>query len=175
MKIAVVSDTHVRKFKDLPKKLVMLMESADMVVHAGDFTSVDVLEEFERKYNLRAVFGNADDYRVKERLNETETFRTEGIRFGITHRGNFLNEFHDLGYMAKEMGVDVLIFGHTHRFVVEKMGDVILICPGSPTSPRLSASSCAMVNVEDGEMNVSFELVGEFACGADLRLKEMMK
>ncbi len=175
MKIVAVSDTHVRKFEELPERLVTLMDSADMVVHAGDYTSSDVIDEFERRYDFIGVYGNVDDYEVKERLNETEIFRAGGLRFGTIHRGNFLNEFHDLGYRAKEMGVDVLIFGHIHRYVVDRMGDILLICPGSPTSPRLSASSCVVIKVENGEVSVNFELVDEFACGIDVKLREMMK
>ncbi len=174
MRIVAVSDTHARRFDELPERLISIMDSSDMVVHSGDFTSADVLDEFERRYDFIGVYGNVDDYEVRERLNETEIFEIDGLKFGLIHKGNFLNEFHDLGYKAMEMGVDVLVFGHIHRYVVERMGRVILICPGSPTSPRLSASSCAVIEVVDGKINVGFELVREFACGIDVELREMM-
>ncbi len=175
MRIVAVSDTHVRKFDELPEKLVSIMDSANMVIHAGDFMSSDVLEEFERRYDFIGVFGNVDDCEVKKRLNETEIFEADSLRFGITHKGNFLNEFHDLGYKAMEMNVDVLVFGHIHRFIVEKIGRVILICPGSPKQPRMSASSCAVIDVENGKLDVNFELVEDFACGIDMKLREMVE
>ncbi|NOY11621.1 MAG: metallophosphoesterase [Archaeoglobi archaeon] len=171
MKIIAVSDTHVRRFDELPERLVRLMDSADMVVHAGDFVSADVLDEFERRYEFVGVHGNSDDAEVKERLNETEVFEVEGVKIGLIHRGNFINEFHDLGYKARELGVDLLVFGHIHRFVVERFGRIIVACPGSPTQPRLSASSCAVISVEDGRVEIDYELVQEFACGIDVRLR----
>ncbi len=171
MSIIAVSDTHVRGFDELPEKLVRLMDSADMVVHAGDFITPDVLDEFESRYEFVGVYGNSDEVEVKNRLNETEVFEVEGVKIGLVHRGNFINEFHDLGYRAKELGVDLLVFGHIHRFVVERFGRIIVTCPGSPTQPRLSASSCAVIEVEDGRVEIDFELVQEFACGIDVRLR----
>jgi len=171
MRIVAVSDTHVKRFDELPEKLISLMDSADLVVHAGDYTSIDVLDEFTSRYDFTGVSGNVDDFEVKNRLNESEIFEAEGLKIGVIHRGNFLNHFHDLGYRAMEMGVDVLIFGHIHRYVVERIKNVILICPGSPTLPRLSASSCGVIDVEEREINVSFELVKEFACGIGVNLR----
>ncbi|WP_456368605.1 metallophosphoesterase [Geoglobus sp.] len=171
MKIVAVSDTHVEKFAELPEKLITLMDSADMVVHAGDYVTPEVLDEFESRYEFVGVYGNSDAAEVREKLSETEVFEVDGVRIGVTHRGNFLNEFHDLGYRARELGVDLLVFGHIHRFVVEKFGDVVVACPGSPTRPRLSASSCAVIRIEDGRVEIDFELVNEFACGIDVRLK----
>ena len=88
MRIVAVSDTHVQKFNELPERLISIMDSSDMVVHAGDFTSADVLDEFERRYDFIGVHGNADDCEVRERLSETEIFEADGLKFGLIHRGN---------------------------------------------------------------------------------------
>ncbi|AEA47381.1 YfcE family phosphodiesterase [Archaeoglobus veneficus] len=168
-KIIVTGDTHVESFKDLPPKLVTLMNEADIVVHTGDFTGYELYRAMHKKYNLRAVSGNLDDERIKTEVPAEVTFEVEDLRFGVVHAGNYLNEFHDLGYRAKELGVDVLFFGHVHRFVVERFGDVVVISPGSPTIPRLSAASCAEVFVNGRKLDVKFKLVQDVVCGVDVK------
>ncbi|ADC66405.1 phosphodiesterase, MJ0936 family [Ferroglobus placidus DSM 10642] len=171
MRLLCLSDTHCEKLEDLPKKVLDLMDEVDLVVHAGDFTSLSLYEEIERRKEIFAVRGNADDEELKKLLPEEVTFEVEGVRFGVVHRGNYLNEFYDLGYKAKELGVKVLVFGHVHRFVLQQFGDVIVLCPGSPTQPRLSVASCAVLKVENGKVNVEFVIADEVACGMDVRLK----
>jgi predicted phosphodiesterase len=50
------------------------------------------------------------------------------------------------------MGVDVLIFGHLHRPLIEKT-DIVLVCPGSPTKPRMSNPSVVELIIEKGSIN----------------------
>jgi len=165
-KIIAVADTHIMSW-DLPKKLVELMEEADIVIHAGDFVSHSVYKKFSRCYELRAVFGNDDDDGIKEELTEELVFEVEGIKFGIVHQGNYINQFHDLGYKAMELDVDVLVFGHIHRFVVEEVRGRLLICPGSPIQPRMSAASCAEILVDGRKVRARYHVVQPIFCGIE--------
>ena len=169
MKLLVISDTHVRKFDELPERVIELFKGCDAVIHAGDFTSAELYESLSAK-EIYAVYGNTDDYELRRMLPNELKFEIEGVRFGLVHQGNYLNQFHDLGYKARELGVDFLIFGHIHRFVLERFGDVVVLCPGSPTKPRLSAASVALIDVENGKVNVKYELAAPLACGMDVRL-----
>ncbi|RLI78355.1 YfcE family phosphodiesterase [Archaeoglobales archaeon] len=163
-KIIVIADTHLSDWA-LPKRLEELMEDADLIIHAGDFDNYKVYKRFA-SYKLKAVKGNTDDEKkIKEELSEVEVFNIEGVRFGVVHRGNYLNEFSDLGYKALELGVNFLIFGHIHRFVLEDFNRAVLLCPGSPTQPRLSAASCAEVIVEGSKVNVRCHIVQNLFCG----------
>jgi putative phosphoesterase len=65
--------------------------------------------------------------------------------------------------MAREMDVQVLIFGHIHRPIVEK-GDRLLICPGSPTLPRQSAPSIAELVILDGRVSGRIVPLGKPTC-----------
>jgi hypothetical protein len=163
MRILAISDTHMEKWEP-PARLEELIKEVDLVLHCGDFESYEVYKEL-KKYELIAVFGNADDERIKEDLSETEKFESGGIRFGLIHSGNYLNNFDDLGYKAREMEVDILVFGHIHRFLVKKIKDKVLISPGSPTQPRLSIASCALIEVNKGKVDVSMEVVQNRFCG----------
>ncbi len=171
MKMLAISDTHAKRLEDLPEKVLRLIDKADVVVHAGDFTTLKLYEELKNVCELKAVYGNSDEDELKKILPKELVFEVEGVKFGVVHQGNYLNEFHDLGYKAKELGVNVLIFGHIHRFVLQEFKDVVVLCPGSPTSPRLSASSCALIEVKGGKIDVEFVLASELACGIDVRLK----
>ncbi len=171
MKILCLADTHCSGVEELPKRVREIIRAVDLIVHAGDFTALKLYEELEKTCELVAVKGNADEDSLKEILPEETTFKAEGVKFGVVHKGNYLNEFHDLGYKAMEMGVRVLIFGHIHRFVVQEFRDAIVLCPGSPTQPRLSAASCAILSVEGGRLGVEFVLADNVACGMDVRLK----
>ncbi|MEM2801546.1 MAG: metallophosphoesterase family protein, partial [Archaeoglobaceae archaeon] len=74
------------------------------------------------------------------------------------------NDFHDLIYKALEKKVDVLIFGHIHRFVLEKRKGVVVLCPGSPTEPRMSFATCAEIDVEDGRIIFKQHIVQPVFC-----------
>ncbi|MET1124493.1 MAG: metallophosphoesterase [Archaeoglobaceae archaeon] len=163
MRVVAVADTHLKSW-EVPEKLEEMIKKADIVVHAGDFDSYEVYERFA-DFELVAVAGDSDDERIRSKLPSEAVFEAEGLKFGVVHRGNYLNEFHDLGYKALEMGVDFLIFGHVHRFVLERLR-VPVLCPGSPTQPRLSVGSFAELVVEDGKVEVRMHTT-EFACGID--------
>ncbi len=165
-RIVAVADTHLESWK-IPEKLAELMDNADIVIHAGDFDRYAIYRRFA-DYELVAVAGNEDDERIKEELPEVATFRVDRIKIGIVHKGNYLNHFHDLGYKALELGVDVLVFGHLHRFVLERLRNVLLLCPGSPTRPRLSAASCAEIIVDGGKVDVKYHVVQPLFCGMDV-------
>jgi len=171
MRIVATGDTHVTKMEELPERLIKLMDEADLVIHTGDFVSNKLLDEMEKRYNLLAVYGNSDDEEVRRRLKQIEKIRVDDVWIGVVHRGNYLNNFDDLGYKAKEIGVHLLIFGHVHRFVLENFGDVIVLSPGSPTKPRQSVASCAVVEVNGSRVDVRLEIVANVYCGMDVELK----
>ncbi len=165
-RIIAISDTHMERWVPIPK-LKELMEEADLVTHCGDFHTFDVYKRIKKECELKAVFGNSDDTKIKKELPETEKFNLENLKVGLIHKGNYLNDFYDLGYKAKELGVDILIFGHIHRFVMEKLGNTLLISPGSPTKPRLSIASCAEILVDGSKVDVMMRIVQEKFCGME--------
>lgn len=148
MKIIALSDTHLSG--PMPRKLLGIAGNADLVVHAGDFDTMAAYESLkEGCKRLIAVRGNSDLPEVKERLPEAATFEEEGVRFGVVHSGKHATDLTNMRYLAKEMDVGVLIFGHLHRPIVER-SDVLLVCPGSPTKPRMSDPCVVELTVEGG-------------------------
>jgi len=85
MKIAVLSDTHVSSVKGLPKKILDLLSRVDLIIHAGDFTSTEVLNELKQIGEVKAVHGNMDSAELKAMLPAKEIIDTGNKRIGITH------------------------------------------------------------------------------------------
>ncbi|MCD4822141.1 MAG: metallophosphoesterase [Methanococcoides sp.] len=164
MKILVISDTHL-KGGDLPPAFKGLLDECDIIAHAGDFTSNECYNAFAATGKLKAVYGNSDGPELKQILPERLVFEAEGIKMGIVHEGSLsIMDTTALRYLALEMGVDVLIFGHIHRPLIEK-SDVILICPGSPTKPRQSDPSVVLIDIKDGKILPRIVEIEGDACG----------
>jgi len=151
MKLIALSDTHL-KTGEIPGQLQSLLEDCDLIVHAGDFSSVEAYQAFNASGKLKAVSGNDDSPALKQLLPERLKFEVEGIKIGVVHEGGLsVMDTTAQGYLAKEMEVDILIFGHLHRPLIEKK-DVMLVCPGSPTKPRMSNPSVVELIIEKGSV-----------------------
>jgi hypothetical protein len=130
-----------------------LLEECDLIVHAGDFNTLEAFQAFNASGKLKAVFGNDDTSEIKRFLPIRLKFEVEGVKIGVVHEGGLsVNDTTAQGYLAKEMEVDILIFGHLHRPLIEK-NDVMLICPGSPTKPRMSNPSVVELIIEKGSIS----------------------
>ncbi|MDY9927952.1 metallophosphoesterase [Methanosarcina sp.] len=151
MKLIAISDTHL-KTGEIPLQLQNILENCDLIVHAGDFSNVEAYKAFNASGKLRAVYGNDDTFELRQLLPERLKFEVEGVNIGVVHEGGLsVMDTTAQGYLAKEMGVDVLIFGHLHRPLIEK-NDVMLVCPGSPTKPRMSNPSAVELIIEKGSI-----------------------
>jgi putative phosphoesterase len=152
MKIAVLSDTHLRA--KMPQELLDMLKDADLVVHAGDFITPAMYEAVKSaSKRLIAVYGNSDDESLKATLPESVVFDAEGVKIGVVHKGRHGSDLTNMRYLALEMGVKVLIYGHVHSPVIDRT-DVLLLCPGSPIFPRMADPTIAMLYVEGGEIRV---------------------
>lgn len=155
MKIIAISDTHIESgsiVESLPIGLVKLIKQADIVIHSGDFVTKQAYEELTAVCRIEAVYGNMDEVKLRNLLPERKIIKAEGVKIGIVHEATLsINDMTGARYMAKEMDVDVLVFGHIHKPVIEK-SDVLLVCPGSPTAPRLSECGAVELVIKDDEI-----------------------
>jgi len=169
MKIITLSDTHIKfgSITDhLPDELIDMLKQADLIIHAGDFVGKKAYDELSAIGRLEAVHGNMDDPELKNMLPERKVIKTEGIKIGLIHQAALsIQDTIGARYMAKEMGVDVLVFGHIHKPVLVK-SDVLLVCPGSPTAPRLSEPSAIELVIEGGNISGKVLIFEGTQCGA---------
>ncbi|WP_292461549.1 metallophosphoesterase [Methanolobus sp.] len=163
MKLLAISDTHLET-DTIPQYLAGIIEDYDLVVHAGDFSSMKFYKALESTGKLRAVHGNTDEKELQELLPEKLIFEVEGIKIGVIHEGALsIVDTTPMRYLALEMGVSVLIFGHLHRPIIEKR-DVLLICPGSPTKPRMSDPCAVELIIDNGTVKANIIEISGQSC-----------
>ena len=162
MRIIALSDTHLES-GTIPLPLAGLLKEADMILHAGDFVSASAYSALCDLGSMEAVHGNSDSIELKRLLPERAVIEVEEIRIGLVHMASHGSDLVGAEMMAREMDVQVLVFGHIHRPLIEK-GKSLLICPGSTTLPRMSAPSIAILEVEAGEVQGSIIPLGRPSC-----------
>jgi len=156
MKIVVLSDTHIpHRAQDLPDRIWKEIDRADIVVHGGDFTSYEFLTELKAVKELKAVYGNMDEYRVASELPEKLVFEVEGVRIGVMHGfGAPLGLESRIKERFSGDNIDVLIYGHSHRAVWKKENDLYILNPGTPTDTIFSRKrTFAILEVHEGKVN----------------------
>jgi hypothetical protein len=150
--LVVVSDTHSTGGHALSGRTLEAVREADLVVHAGDFTTVSALEAFQGEAaRLEAVHGNVDDAAVRERLPAERTFEWERLRIAVTHTRD--GGPTALAMFGRERGADLVISGHSHRPSVGRADDLTLLNPGSHAQPRGNRPGHAELEANGGEVS----------------------
>lgn len=137
-RLLLISDTHVpQRARDLPATLWEAVEEADVVIHAGDWVDVSLLDLLEqRSRRLVGVYGNNDHGVLRERLPEVARVEIDGVRVGVVHE---TGPAHGRERRCSELfpDLDVLVFGHSHiPWDTTTDSGLRLLNPGSPTDRR---------------------------------------
>ena len=113
------------------------MDAADVVVHAGDWVSVELLDRLEaRARRLIGVVGNNDGAELRARLPEIATADLDGLRLAVVHETGQATG-REQRCARRFPDVDVLVFGHSHIPWDSVAGSGLrLLNPGSPTDRR---------------------------------------
>lgn len=123
--VGVISDTHGL----LRPEAMAALEGCDLVIHAGDVGDPAILDRLRSIAPVRAVRGNVDRRPPLSALPATEWVEMGGTTFYVLH---ILEEL-DLDPAA--VGVDVVVYGHSHRPALERRDGVVWLNPGS-AGPR---------------------------------------
>jgi hypothetical protein len=115
---------------------VRLLAGADLVLHGGDFVSVQFLEELrEIGPPVEGVCGNMDHPALKRALPKQTVVQVEGVRIGMVHdAGPRLRR--EARLAARFEDCDAVVYGHTHVPQVERFQHLWILNPGSPTEKR---------------------------------------
>ncbi|MGB2705670.1 MAG: metallophosphoesterase family protein [Candidatus Omnitrophota bacterium] len=138
-RIGVISDTHIPKAAlELPERVCEEFRNVEMILHAGDLVELDVLRELEKLAPTRAVYGNMDMTEVKEKLPPKDTIVIGGFKIGLIH--GYGPPARIIDAVSKEFSrVDVIIFGHSHSPVNQRVKKTLFFNPGSPTDKIFAA------------------------------------
>lgn len=138
VKLLIISDTHVpNRARDLPERLWREVDAADVVVHAGDWVEVGLLDRLEeRSARLIGVYGNNDGPLLRARLPEIARAELDGLRLAVVHETGAAKDREQRCARAFP-DTDVLVFGHSH-IPWDSVTDtgLRLLNPGSPTDRR---------------------------------------
>lgn len=144
MKIVIVSDTHQNT--SLIEK-VLLIEKADLYLHAGD-SGVSQTEI----YPFISAKGNCDYYPFNTYVSEY----TPIGKIVVKHHPFSLSEID--GFIKQ--GYKIFVFGHTHKKLVEQIGQYYLFNPGSLFLPRDSdKGSYLVLNIDENKLDYEFKFI----------------
>jgi len=149
MKLIILSDIKSGQslLELLPDDLITILKSSDIIIHAGDFETLECYIELSSLGNLVAIHGDTDVPELMALLPERKTMEMEGVRIGIVHKAQLTSDnIDELWYLAQEMNVDVLIFGHFHHPIVEQ-ARVLLLSPSSVIVPGIAEPSAIELEI----------------------------
>lgn len=153
--MALISDTHLpRGARVLPDACIERMRAADLIVHAGDFTAVEVLREIESLGPpVAAVHGNVDSPELQRLLPEARVVE----RVAVIHDAGPATRRLDR-MRARFPDADAVVFGHSHIPLHEQQDGFQIFNPGSPTDKRgQPRHTMGMARLDGGR--IEFELV----------------
>jgi putative phosphoesterase len=161
MLIALLADTHMpRGDRRLPAACVERIAAADLLLHAGDFSTAGVLRELEAiGPPVAGVHGNVDSAELRQLLPAVRVVQAEGARIALLHDAG--PRPGRLERLRRRFGqrADAAVFGHSHLPQHERAGDGFQIFnPGSPTERR-RAPGHTMGLARVAEDRLTFELV----------------
>lgn len=135
--VAVIADTHLpRGGRRLPAACVERLRGADLVLHAGDFTSLAFYAELETLGPpLVAVAGNVDERALQGALPLERVVEVEDARIGMVHDPG-IREGRAQRLLERFAGCAAVVYGHTHLPAIEQAEGVWILNPGSPTERR---------------------------------------
>jgi uncharacterized protein len=156
VRLLLISDTHVpKRARALPAELWDEVDAADVVVHAGDWVDVALLDELEaRARRLVGVHGNNDHGVLRERLPLVARAELGGVRFAVVHETGDARG-REQRCQAEYADADVLVFGHSHiPWDTTTESGLRLLNPGSPTDRRRQPHCTFMTaRVADGALS----------------------
>ena len=142
MKLAILSDTHGL----LRPQVVEHLKTADAILHGGDINKPAIVEQLQQYAPLYIVRGN-NDKEWAEGIPHNLTVTLEGVTIFMVHNKKEVP--------ADLSGVDVVVFGHSHKYVQEEKGSVLWLNPGSCGPRRFHQEiTMMMVKIDDGTIQV---------------------
>jgi len=151
MRLVAIADTHIPdRCIDIPDALFKEIQKADLIVHAGDFTSAEHFNYLRSLKPLEAALGNLDATGLREFLKEKEVFTIQKFKIGVMHGfGSAENVLQNIRRSFDD-SFDLVIFGHTHNSFKEKIGKTIFFNPGSPTDKIFAFyNSYGIIDIQD--------------------------
>lgn len=149
--VGLISDTHGLVRGEVHEALA----GVELILHAGDVGGKEILDELELIAPVRAVFGNTDPPDHPD-LAEEISIALGGVRIHVSHG-------HEVGSptpakLSERYDADILVYGHTHRQLVTRIGERLVINPGA-AGPRRFNLRPSVARLTISERKAKVEIV----------------
>lgn len=165
--IGLISDTHIPdRAREIPQKVKEAFKDVDLILHAGDLTSLSVIEELKKIAPVMAIQGNMDRVNGID-LPKARVIQAEDLRIGLVHGEVYPRaDTQQLLYLARQLEADILVSGHSHQPKIEQVEGVLLLNPGSAIVPRLADRTVMLLKIDKKEVDVELVKIGAPVCSA---------
>tara|TARA_B100000212_G_C27122750_1_gene425625 strand:+ start:133 stop:624 length:492 start_codon:yes stop_codon:yes gene_type:complete len=157
MKIGVVSDTH-NNLKNIETIIKLFNdEKVSLVIHTGDIANAKSLDRFSRlNCKLIGVYGNNDrnEFGIKEAaLRNNFNFQQPPRKLSLNQREIAI--FHEPDniekFLLENEGINVILYGHTHRYENSMKNEVLYFNPGESAGMQSGSNAIGILNLENLE------------------------
>jgi putative phosphoesterase len=147
MKIGIISDTHGL----LRAQVFEVFEDVEHVLHAGDVGDPDILTALEAIVPVTAVWGNVDGWDIRGSVPEVARLELGGVRIAVVHGMQFGSPTPQK-VAAAYPDAGLVVFGHSHRPLIQQAGPTLAVNPGSAGPRRFKDPvTVAIAQIEDGK------------------------
>ena len=152
MRIGILSDTHGYFHPALPE----FLSDVDLILHAGDIGTMEILDQLEAMAPTRAVWGNIDGQSLRRRTEEHMRIKYAGLKFWMTHiAGHPKSWQRNMGAQLAVDPPDIFICGHSHILRVERvksLRNMLYINPGAAGRQGFHrVKTCLRLKIEEGK------------------------
>ncbi|WP_315118921.1 metallophosphoesterase family protein [uncultured Clostridium sp.] len=147
-KVGIISDTHGL----LRGEFLEELKDVQLIIHAGDIDKEEVLSELNKICSVVAVRGNCDKGKLKKELPFSDIVEVEGKYIYVVH------DINTMDIDPKTAGIDIVIFGHSHKAYEGEKDNILYINPGGAGPRRFKLPiSMAILTFENDKHTVNFK------------------
>mgnify|MGYP001290143048 FL=1 len=128
--ISLLSDTH----SVLDERFIPHLKNSDEIWHAGDIGSLDVYDKLTKLSNVKAVYGNIDNHKIRIILKSELFFKCEGLNIYMTHIGGYPKKYSKgIKEKIEKNNPNIFICGHSHilKIINDKKNKLLFLNPGA--------------------------------------------
>tara|TARA_B100000475_G_scaffold142161_1_gene104743 strand:+ start:38 stop:529 length:492 start_codon:yes stop_codon:yes gene_type:complete len=129
-KISLLSDTH----SILDERFIPHLKNSDEIWHAGDIGSLDVYDKLTKLSDVKAVYGNIDNHKIRIGLKSELFFKCESVNIYMTHIGGYPGKYSKgIKEKIEKTNPNIFICGHSHilKIMNDKKNKLLFLNPGA--------------------------------------------
>ena len=151
-KISLLSDTH----SILDERFIPHLKNSDEIWHAGDIGSLDVYDKLTKLSDVKAVYGNIDNHKIRIGLKSELFFKCEGVNIYMTHIGGYPGKYSKgIKEKIEKTNPNIFICGHSHilKIMNDKKNKLLFLNPGAAGNYGVhKVKTIIKFNIDDKEI-----------------------